>query len=332
VTKEFKTGFTLPDYNSGLTHTKHGRAQKHSIKITMQKKTTFIFPLSDRGTYSELNVLVLGQLYAKAINAEFFVDDRQWAASPRSGLREYFETDVNRWLRASPHLTTFRHSLRAKLATTAFNLLPSSKILSAAHAFDQFMSAKFWKESLGFADDSTVNQWLYNEKKHAFKELYRFNTKTFSRISAINGRLAPQEPYCAVHVRRGDKITSKEMRAISLESYAEAIAKQPHKTALIFSDDFRIFAELRTLSESKSPSVQLINCTDESMTGFSEKDYRNMRDDERIGAVTRVFAEMELMRRAQYLVCTFSSNVSRFAALYVGLENCLSLDCNWHPY
>jgi len=260
------------------------------------------------------------------------VDDRKWAASPASGLREYFETDINRWIRASPHLTAFRHSLRSKVATAAFNLFLTRKTLSAANAFDQFMSAEFWKESLGFADDATVNQWLYNEKKQAFNELYRFKANTFSRISAINGRLAPQAPYCAVHVRRGDKITSKEMEPISLEAYAEAIAKQPHKTALIFSDDFRIFEELHALTKSKSPSVQLINCTDESMTGFSEKDYRNMRDDERIGAVIRVFAEMELMRRAQYLVCTFSSNVSRFAALYVGLENCLSLVCDWHPY
>lgn len=301
-------------------------------KTSMHKNPSFIFPLSDRGTYSELNVLVLGRLYAETINADFFIDDRKWAASPGVGLAEFFEAEISRWTNHSPHITAFRHSLRSRLATATFNIFSGQATLPAAIAFDEFMSAKFWKKSLGFGDEKMVNQWLFNEKKHFFDEFYRFNANTRSRINVINSRFSLQEPYCAAHVRRGDKITSKEMQAISLEAYAAAIAKQPQKKALIFSDDFRIFEELRDLTKAKNATIQLINCIDETTTGFSEKHYRKIPNEERIEMVTRVFAEMELMRRAHSLVCTFSSNVSRFAALYVGIENCLSLDCDWHPY
>lgn len=295
-------------------------------------KPSFILPLTDRGTYSELNVLALGIVYARTMGKEFFVDDRGWAPSHRLGLAEFFDTTPARWSGFSPHMTAFRHSFRSRLSTLVFNSLSQQPTIPAANAFDEFMSAEFWRNTLGFSGDSMVNDWLFREKRLVFQNIYRFNAATQERISSVLQAFDVTRPYCAIHIRRGDKITTKEMQEINLAKYADAITKQSLTNILVFSDEYSVFEELCGLLKTRDSERKLVNCIDNSSAGFSEKHYRKMHAEDRVSAVTRMFAEMELMRNAQYLICTFSSNVSRFAALYVGLENCLSLDTGWHPY
>jgi len=304
--------------------------------VTLQNRrlrTTVICPLTSRGTFSEINILLLASLYAEQVGADFFVDDRRWAPGGREGYSRFFDVPFPRWSKPSPHYAAFRHHFVSTICRAAYNWVSGERVLSAARVFDEMTSYSFWLTALNVEDETDVDAELFRRKKAALEQFYRFNAVTRRQIEelCVANRLPPT--YCAVHVRRGDKITSGEMTNVPLERYAEAAVAHGCPDVVIFSDDARVVEPFRRQVRSLAGSnCRVVDRTEPGAVGFLDSRFRAAGEGQRVSEVVRVFADMALMIRAKHLVCTMSSNLPRFAALHLGTERCTSLDVAWHPF
>jgi hypothetical protein len=290
-----------------------------------------IFSLTNRGTYSELNNLMLAKIYADIKGYDFFVDDRGWAGSD-SGFSSFFKKHFKFWDKYLPTKSAVKMGFAGFISFLACHFFEGSKVIFCPYYFQEMGSYETWKKLLKVSRNEDVNTFLYREKEKLLTNFYKFNKKSISdmnKILNLSHFLALNESYCAVHVRRGDKILSNEMRSIPLSKYISAILLQPHRKIIIFSDDSTVYNYFRSkLSATHDVSFG----SDLESFGFNEKTFHNLPPRIRRNLVLKLFSEMQIILQSSFFICTFSSNLSRFAACKLGLENCLSLDESWNPF
>ncbi|CAO3639914.1 unnamed protein product [Cunninghamella blakesleeana] len=165
-----------------------------------------------------------------------------------------------------------------------------------------------------------------------------------------NGRKAELQlkNYIAIHIRRGDKIIElPDGKFTPITKFYDEIenifnAKDNKLTAkntkiLVLSDDYSIMKNLTTARDwdfvttypESSPFNTNVSYTQAMFNGFPEP----VRQAHGLAFVT----QMELMRLADYVICTHTSNVCRLISLLRGWDDMvvqkklISLDIEWHP-
>ncbi|XP_055329209.1 uncharacterized protein LOC129581929 [Paramacrobiotus metropolitanus] len=156
--------------------------------------------------------------------------------------------------------------------------------------------------------------------------------------------------FIGVHMRRTDKITSKEMADIPIERFAEEIRKiletEAYARCVVFvmTDDEAAFELLRNLLRKDTCSVHSI--VDLSQVhGFNPKqlfvnplkqvNHHVTRLDRAywVKHTTQLILEVTILALADDVVCTLSSNLCNVVALLRGSRNGTlhSLDVDWCP-
>lgn len=154
--------------------------------------------------------------------------------------------------------------------------------------------------------------------------------------------------YIAIHIRRGDKIIElPDGHYTPITKFYDEIDKifnatdnhlLPNNTKiLVLSDDYSIMKNLTsdrdwnfvTVYPENSPFNTNVSYTQAMFNGFPEV----VRQAHGLSFVT----QMEFMRLADYVICTYSSNVCRLIAILRGWDNVVikkrlvSLDMEWYP-
>jgi hypothetical protein len=148
------------------------------------------------------------------------------------------------------------------------------------------------------------------------------------------------EPYCAVHVRRGDK-TEGEIRngvhwsegeAIGFGAYVEAMRSLAPGVRRIFmlTDDHRQVVSAR----ADYPQLDIVSLCSPSEEGYRQSEFRARPWGARIEAVRPLMAEVQIALESQAFAGVYRSNVSLIiAALHPRSERCVSVDSQktWSP-
>ena len=151
--------------------------------------------------------------------------------------------------------------------------------------------------------------WLWFTSQFLGYLLRPYNEKFMQKIKNISDVLDLKHPYVAMHVRRGDKISTKEARLTSESEYFNKAEKYynknlPHSTQRVIylaSDDNKVKNNLEDLASDKykiisRPSFHLENIT---------------RDRYTLGAIETMFIDLYFLVHSNYTVCTYSSNIGR---------------------
>ncbi len=118
-----------------------------------------------------------------------------------------------------------------------------------------------------------------------------------------------EQPYIGVHVRRGDKLS--ESNYVSLEAYLRKVAEidNPPRTLVIASDDAAESERLAALMERSFDVRSLASAGDR---GHDEARFNALPARQRWERTVRFLTELEILRDAQVLLVTMSSNVGAF--------------------
>jgi hypothetical protein len=155
-------------------------------------------------------------------------------------------------------------------------------------------------------------------------------------IPTLEGILAsanlPASFDLGVHIRAGDKITTKEARAIPIDDYVRAAkkfqttSKKDELAIFLMSDSVTAVSEFKNKADP-SWKVYTLSSSLPNPEGHNQLQFNRSPPRARLAAYNAFMAEILVMQSISHSICTMSSNVGRF--LYYTVEhpeNLVSLD------
>jgi len=179
------------------------------------------------------------------------------------------------------------------------------------------------------------------ERKSAFtQQLWQLTPETDRRLTELNRELSLPPKYVAVQIRRGDKVAGKRRETLRVQTpdYARAALEHlrpsgPCSAVVVCTDDITAAEELADELRKARPKVDVRyrrrrETPDELRAGHWQPKWNAMPLERRMDHTHEFLADVEVMRNAHTLVCTFSSNVGRLVALLRDGRT-ISLDDDW---
>lgn len=179
------------------------------------------------------------------------------------------------------------------------------------------------------------------ERKSLFtRQLWHLTPETETRLIELNRELALPPKYVAVQIRRGDKVAGKRRETLRVQTpdYARAaldhlVPSGPCTAVVVCTDDItaaeELADELRAMRRKVDVRYRRRKSTpDELRAGHWQPKWNAMPLEQRVDHTHEFLADVEVMRHAHTLVCTYSSNVGRLVALLRDGKT-ISLDDNW---
>ena len=307
--------------------------------LIIMRKNKIIYSLSTRGLYSELFNLCLAMVYARQKNLHIELNTYLWNSRFKSGWIDYFESTIessNNSFSAQDKVYTNEKPWIGKVyykPKEFFTFYYRSflnqiyKIVHPRHLltkdiFKEMRSSDFIYNALG--DNA------FNLMESSFKQIYILNPKTKDLIKQRIRELEIPDDYIGVHIRRGDKITSKEMNYIHNQKYVKAIVdhKMLSNNIYIATDDTGVINSLKTELESLG-FIVYYNLQNDSK-GFDEAVFNQTAKQHRYKETINVLLDMEILTHSKFFIGTYTSNLSRVVPFYLGIDHCISLDNEWN--
>ena len=307
--------------------------------MMMKPKNKVVFHLTNRGTFSELNNLVIAQSYAHLLGRPLAIDDRCWSGGYSLGFEDYFEcSGIEFWRSGLTLPSVLGNTVNgASLYENYLRLL----------SFSVYKKFFLWKQSLSNPDvDFTPTYFeamrlqsrapyllsgqivdpidMHNK---SIQKLLNYNHTVRDyigeRIEELHSAIG--NDYIACHIRRGDKVNN-QMSAIGIDLYVTEINKLAKLPIFIATDDFSVVTEIR----KKLPSRQIFTFADNDRDGWVEKRFRATKGQTKFHEMCDLFLDVEALVDSSFFIGTFSSCVGQFINIRRKALNCKSIDFNFY--
>lgn len=303
------------------------------------KKTKVLYCLTTRGLYSELFNLCLAVVFCEKMGYKLCINSFYWNAKIEKGWNDYFESVFkcyNNYFSAQDKIYTkespwigkiyykpkeFFQFYFSKIANN-FYLLFHPHTLLTKDVFERMRSEQFIHNVLG--------ENAFRLMATSFRQMYILNNNTQVHIRLKTSQLGLPDKYIGVHIRRGDKITSKEMQDIHLDKYINTIInyKSISSNVYVATDDVSIIQDIKEKLESQGICIYYNNLN--KSQGFNESDFNHADKQTRYQETINVLLDMEVLIHSSFFIGTYTSNLSRVVPFFLGLDKCISLDNDWN--
>lgn len=269
----------------------------------------------DSGFYSEFNNMVLALIYCMQSRIRFSMYSADANFGYKKGWTDYFlpfceeETEPfhHRFNKRSEDPWFCVHGLdRWKYL---YWRLKHKRTYLTFDVFCKFRMVSFPREHFSISElDLDGN--LQSVARQVINMVYRFNDKTLTEILGLVGSLNLPKEYVGFHIRGGDKFVEHE-----LEQYAAYISKAEAQSSLrdafVLTDDYRIIDGLKR----DYPGWHFYTLTLPEERGYFHEKFQKQPTKDRKSGMIKLFSAMEILRHANLVVGTFSSNPGMFLGL-----------------
>ncbi|WP_133013307.1 hypothetical protein [Marinomonas flavescens] len=290
----------------------------------------FFFSFTQRGYFSEINNFILIAIYCDFKSIDLYVN--QLYSPYYKGEGRFF--DIYRNNLKESFLVGARKSLWNKKAYVDKFLYGFFGIpcFFTEDIFFEIREAGFWSSFLDVREEDVFSALYELKRSYVLKNLVykkEYLKKITDGLSCFKPVDVKKDKFIAVHIRAGDKISTGEMLEIAIEKYVDAILSIKNIIpVIVFTDDVRKFEKLRAILPSH------YTCLNGSgyVEGFQQSDFNARNINEKEEDTLQLLTEVYCMVYSYKLICTFSSNLTRYVALLKQLEDCISLDEPWSPF
>ena len=289
------------------------------------ERNAVVYGLTKRGFFSEINVLVINLAYALAAQEDLYLDDSGFLSSWRQLLQPVL-----------PMAAELREDLYRRVTVS------NPKVDRAAWDERLWFVKRACDQGLVVAipDIGFEGSW--------FELLSVLSRKVFAPLPELEAEAARlrlelglDQPFCAVHIRRGDKTEGYprrdgsrriEGRAAPFGEYVgrlEILAPGVRRV-FVLSDDHREVADARSLH----PELELVTLCEPQEAGYRQPEFLQLSAEQRLRALKRLIVEVLIAVHCRAFVGLYRSNVSlMIAALHPHPEGCASVDQarTWTP-
>ena len=303
------------------------------------KKKRIIYSLSTRGMYSELFNLCLAIVYANHYQKHLKLNTWLWNSRIKKGWEDYFEPTLDYsnnpfsaqdkvysnekpWIGKIYYKPKEFFSFYYRLILNYIYRILYPHHLLTKDIFEDMRSKEFIHDILG--------KDAFNLMAFTFKQMYVLNHNTKDYLSNRRNDLKLPNDYIGVHIRRGDKITSKEMEEIRLDKYVNTIInyKKISSNVFIATDDTSIINDVKEKLHPHGFNI-FYNIQNQS-TGFNETIFNHASKQTRRKETINVLLDMDVLIHSKFFIGTYTSNLSRVVPFFLGLDKCISLDNDWN--
>jgi hypothetical protein len=290
------------------------------------------------GFFSEINTLVLSVVYFLHNKIQFKLHSGNANFWLNEGWQDYFLPfcpEINNNLLHKynhqykiSYKTNFTKHRRMYQKTNYEIIIGYTKIKSGVNyltfdLWDQILNRKLEKIHY-FIPKLRIDGDLQHACHQVLRFVWHFNLETNNRISKIKEPLNLPEKYIGFQIRRGDKI--EESKPITIEKYISHTASESTKrNAFVLTDYYRVIEELKT----NYPEWNFYTLCKETEKGYSHNEFYDSERNEIAEGVIKLLANIEILRRSQFFVGTFSANPSMFLGMIMDREKTSNLDVPW---
>lgn len=293
------------------------------------KKPELIYPLSNRGFFSELNNLVLAALYCLDNKIKFKIHSGKWVSGK---WEDYFNPIFKEYKGLIPIPENVYVERRFDFLYALFHKHLKKRKLLKDDVWGNMRSKAFIEKTF-YYPELGINGDIFEAKRQLFKIILDYNKKTAEEVfSLLETDLDFAKKSCGIHVRRGDKVSgsSKEAESFNIESYInKTLEFNPEiKDFTICTDDNQVLENFKT----HYPQLNYLSYCPPTRLGYFQKQYNNTKETtlKRQEAIN-ILKDANLLIQSKIFVGTYSSNISRFVVLMRNNKNCHSLDIPWTP-
>jgi hypothetical protein len=282
------------------------------------RKQALVYGLTRRGFCSEINVLVCNVAYAMAAGEDPYLDDQGFFVPWRQLLQPTL-----------PMAADLREELYERVAISHPKIDRAAwdhRLWSVKRACDEGLEVEI--PELGFQGGWAALLALLS------KRLFVPREETAAAAALARTELGLDQPFCAVHIRRGDKTAGYRQKdgvvrieggVVPFQAYTEKLASLSPGVRRVFvlSDDHREVVAARELH----PELELVTLCDPGEEGYRHGAFLALRHMEQLHALRRLIVEVLIAQHSAAFVGLYRSNVSLLiAALHSHPETCASVD------
>lgn len=272
----------------------------------MRKKLIFHIGHSS-GFYSEFNNMVLAILYCQRHDIDFHIYSSDANFGYQKGWCDFFQPFCNESQNPIHHFINHRFE-----APKGGHRRQAYKIYKKIFP-NIYLTSDLWNAFRHIDQTELTTDATKSHSAAIINEIYRFNAPTQESINNILSRIHLKDPYIGFHIRRGDK--DSEHKATHINDYiSKAESTTDIRQAFVSTDDYRIFEELC----EQYPQWEFYTITPCEKRGYYHQQFLKLQPEEKRRDLITMFASMELLCRAKYSFCTFSSNIGMFLGMRIG--------------
>lgn len=189
------------------------------------------------------------------------------------------------------------------------------------HDFDHYLRSNDRVIS-PFSKTEITSLSFYNEIDRA---IWRYNLTVQEELNMRLDSCHVIDAYVGIHIRRGDKIT--EARHSALDSYMDCVKKHSKITKIfVATDDYSTYRDLCMLY----PEYDFFTLAKPTNLGYLQDNFNSSDGLEKFNSILDLFADIEILTKADSFVGTFSSNVGQFMIIRRNGYRCYMIDSDFH--
>ena len=199
-----------------------------------------------------------------------------------------------------------------------------------------------------YSHNEVLDNYSIRDYKEAINDVYRYNSRTIQQIQVIKEKLELPNKYDAIYIRRGDKLAD-ESKLILGSKYIDILLTVSPQCSDLFvqTDDYNCIEELQTYIDNNDLSIRIYTLCKPSEFGVIVNDNRKeelqratknnetnktyisniiqnlnsttsvdkMNNEEKYDHFITIITGIEILKRSQYCILDYQSNVSRFIKL-----------------
>ena len=282
------------------------------------------------GFGSEVNNLLYAIYYFNQHDFEYGVLSKNWVSAFKHGWQDYFTSTLSP---ARNHSVRFGYVILVHHLDYALRKVLSRKnyfriryrILSALYTAvpQQGFIVRPLRNFQTMRNYAAVQRNMDHDRfLAAMHALITDLWQPVERIQSLAKSLRPEQEYIAVHVRRGDKVTSGEDRYYYLEEYTTAIRRLPSRVRNLFvmTDDVRVIEAM----QRQMPEYNVLYNRELTLEGYCQNAFESFSALQVMQATDMVIAEVEVARRSTAFVGTYRSNLFRLIE-YLRGSRCIDI-------
>ena len=284
------------------------------------------------GFFSEYNNMVWAMLYCLRCGIGFTLATRDANFAVKKGWQDYFLPfcpERQSWLHHRWLHPRFPKEHSLKFAFQDKVLCDLIKQIEKVDALTHEIWNGMRRQHTGLVDLPELG--IHGDFREIVARLvditWRFNPETQNILDTRRAALNLPARYIGIHIRGGDKRKESELHDPS-EYIEKARAISGLRDIFVMSDDH---ANIETLRQ-RYPDFRFFTLTPQTAAGYHHRKHARKSKKERHEENLVLFTEIETMRRAEAVVCTFTSNLGVFLGMAMPTEKCHALDGEWRVW
>jgi hypothetical protein len=286
------------------------------LYVNRKSRKTLVYGIGlEAGFYSELNNMILAILYCLNNNIKFVLHSGVANFKIKNGWSDFFEPfcdEKNNW-----YTNRFDHRFPSDIVFYKRIIL---KLINQLYRIDYFTYELFNEihsrenESLSYLiPELKIDGGIQQACEKIIAMIYHFNKNTRHDIDIKKQNVSFQGKYIGFHIRGGDKIIEHDL--ITVDKYIKkAESLSCIRQGFIYTDDYNIFK----LVCGKYSEWNFQTLTEKNENGYFHSDFQNLSNEIKKYQLIKMFASMEILCKAEYTICTYSSNIGMFLGMMMG--------------